>query len=68
MEIDGIFVRVKHDGFLRTVSEDAILIFVVLYLIEPLFIYLFYSYHDYYNTPLWENKMFYYDAGRVSSP
>ena len=30
--------------------------FSVLCLIEPLFIYLLYSYHDYYNTPLWANK------------
>ena len=65
MEIDGIFVRVKHDGFLRTVSQDAILIFVVLCLIKPLFIYLLYSYHDYYNTPLWANKILYCDAGSV---
>ena len=42
----------KHNGFLRNISRDTILIFVVLCLIKPLFIYLLYSCHDYDNTPL----------------
>ena len=49
-EIDGIFVRVKHDKFLRTVSHDAILIFVVFMSYQTFTYYIVYLFTYYIVT------------------